>query len=716
MQSDQYLLLGMKRCSAGDFHGALAFCESALELEPRRAEALALAADAALGAGNLEKAATFLLRRLDVNRTDEEALYLLGVVESTLGRMEAAAARFIEVLALSPKHPDAMRMLADILHDTGDLEGAETFYRRLLNEHPGHTDILINLGALLLDMERLDEAEDMLQRAVTTAPDSAQAHNNLGAVFLAGEACAQALEHFRKAAVCDPAAQGPRINAGDALMGLKRYGEAAASFWQAVNLGATDPQVLLHLGDALAETGAVPEARSAYKRAGSSAAAWKKAASCPRIPSSTAEIDDFREELHGFLESAEDHPLDIESITRELGTTNFYASYHGLNNKELNKNFASGLLRACPQLHWTSPHIDTARPKNSGDHFKIAVVSQYFGGHTVANYFNGLLCDVASQGLKLHLFTPNTSTVDPALKDLAGGVHGLPLRLAEAREIVAESRPDVVLYPELGMSPLSFFMAFSRLAPRQISLYGHPDTSGIPGVDIALTPACMQSPEGHQHYSEEMITLPGPAASHPAPPTLEDRPRRGSLGKGRSYLCAQSLFKIHPDFDAMLLHLLQEDPKGEAFLFESPVPELTRRLDARLKRCLGKHRERVHWLKQVPFKNFLSILASAHVVLDTPHFNGGSTSFIALGLDIPVVTLPGDFMRGRQTSGLLSLAGCNSSVAETQDAYVETAVRLAVDQEFHDRAAESLAAGKHAFFDYQHVTDALRNILMSPDK
>jgi predicted O-linked N-acetylglucosamine transferase (SPINDLY family) len=714
MQTDDLLLLGARRSEQGDFQGALALCDMVLQREPERSDILAMAADLSLKAGLLDKALGYLMRCLERNRSSEEIIFLLGMVENALGRRQSAASRFVEVLALCPDHIEAMRMLADTLHDSGDAEGAETFYRRLLIETPDNAEVLINYGALLQDMHRLDEAENLLQRAVQLAPESSQAHNNLGAVFLAGGRHVEALERFDRAVECAPQLPGPRINLGDALMALKRYAEAAASFQDALELGAEDHRVSKNLGDALLETGDCAEARACYglsRQRGHHAAAWKKALACPRVPGSLDEIHAFRDDLQGFLLHGEEHPLKVESIVSDIGTTNFYASYQGLDNVQLNKNLADAYLRACPDLAWTAPHLSAGSRPSSGDHPKIAVVSQYFGGHTTANYFNALLMGLARSGFDLHLFSGQPADIARDLEEAASQVHALPQDLPGAQRIIAEQEPDILLYPEIGMSPLSWFMAFARLAPRQFALYGHPDTSGIANIDVAFAPACMLGPGGQEHYSEELVPLPGAAAAHPPPPVLQDLPRRGSLCRGRSYLCAQSVFKIHPDFDDILLRLLQEDAGAQVFFFESPVPELTSRLDKRLKGKLGLHHRRVKWLKQVPFLDFLGMMASAHVVLDTPHFNGGSTSFLTLGMGIPVVTLPGAFMRGRQTAGMLSLIDCEEPIAHSHEDYVARAIRLAAEPAFFEQAAEAVNNARHKLFAYDEVLHAMVSAL-----
>ena len=63
-------------------------------------------------------------------------------------------------------------------------------------------------------------------------------------------------------------------------------------------------------------------------------------------------------------------------------------------------------------------------------------------------------------------------------------------------------------------------------------------------------------------------------------------------------------------------------------------------------------------------------------MVDTLHWSGGNTSLDALACALPIVTLPGRFMRGRQSAGMLRLMGIDELVARDADDYVRIVARL----------------------------------------
>ena len=63
------------------------------------------------------------------------------------------------------------------------------------------------------------------------------------------------------------------------------------------------------------------------------------------------------------------------------------------------------------------------------------------------------------------------------------------------------------------------------------------------------------------------------------------------------------------------------------------------------------------------------------------------------------MTLPGAYMRGRQSAGMLALMGVTETVAATAEQYVDIAVRLARDRAWRDTVAARMESARSALFD-----------------
>ncbi len=103
-------------------------------------------------------------------------------------------------------------------------------------------------------------------------------------------------------------------------------------------------------------------------------------------------------------------------------------------------------------------------------------------------------------------------------------------------------------------------------------------------------------------------------------------------------------------------------------------------------------------LPQCSHDDYLRINAVCDAMLDTPRWSGGNTSLDALAAGLPIVTLPGRFMRGRQSAAMLSLAGLSELVARDDDDYVRIATRLASDEAWRDTVTARLREGSFRLF------------------
>ena len=101
----------------------------------------------------------------------------------------------------------------------------------------------------------------------------------------------------------------------------------------------------------------------------------------------------------------------------------------------------------------------------------------------------------------------------------------------------------------------------------------------------------MEPPDAAAHYSERLVLLPGIGTQYSPPAIPEDADRaRFSLPQDKVLLlCPQSLFKIHPDNDALLAAVLAAARDTTLVLFEGRHPAITDRFMRRLERAFAAH-------------------------------------------------------------------------------------------------------------------------------
>jgi tetratricopeptide (TPR) repeat protein len=66
--------------------------------------------------------------------------------------------------------------------------------------------------------------------------------------------------------------------------------------------------------------------------------------------------------------------------------------------------------------------------------------------------------------------------------------------------------------------------------------------------------------------------------------------------------------------------------------------------------------------------------------------------------NIPVVTFPGDLMRGRHSMAVLKMMGIEETIATTKEDYVKIAIRLGKDTEYRQHISQLVAENKHKLY------------------
>ncbi|HEX5628333.1 MAG TPA: hypothetical protein VFX72_02080, partial [Usitatibacteraceae bacterium] len=384
----------------------------------------------------------------------------------------------------------------------------------------------------------------------------------------------------------------------------------------------------------------------------------------------------------------------------KLQSENFHLASQGGNDRDLQAKYA-GLLARLGAL--AEPRYYEPRPRRrlaKGARLRVGLLSGFFRDCTAGKYFRSWAAGLDRS--RFEVFVYYTAYVRDAFSE------GLAKEIEHHRhivdtvpriaDVVLADALDVLVFPEVGMDTSGYLLAGMRLAPVQCAGWGHPVTTGQGAIDWYLTCGAMEPEGAESHYTERLQRLPGIGTRYarPGPASSKSRDELG-LPEGTLYLCPQSLFKVHPDNDALYASVLAADPAGRLVFVEDQDPPLTRDFRARLAKALPI--ERTHVVPRSGHADSLRLNGLCDVMLDTLHWSGGNTSLDALAMGLPVVTLPGAFMRGRQSAGMLCLAGVPELVAKDTEDYVRLATRLGTDKAWRREVAERLEAGVPRLFD-----------------
>ncbi|PKL76588.1 MAG: hypothetical protein CVV27_09490 [Candidatus Melainabacteria bacterium HGW-Melainabacteria-1] len=241
---------------------------------------------------------------------------------------------------------------------------------------------------------------------------------------------------------------------------------------------------------------------------------------------------------------------------------------------------------------------------------------------------------------------------------------------------------DLIYYWESGTDPLNYFLPMLQLAKVQFTGWGSVSTTGNPRMQYFLSAEALETPESHAHYRERLFLLPVlPMIYHQTmlPDSGRDRMALGlppAWCDGLLLGCPHNPHKLTVEFLQALRDLLDAVPRAHLVLIQSRHPAWQPELANRVLAILGEQTSRVHWLPRLAADDFGALLKACDLLLDPFAFASGKLAFEALGLGVPLLTLPGRRLRGRITSACYQQMDYHALMASSPSDYVQKAIDL----------------------------------------
>jgi len=685
------------------------------------------------------------------------------------GRLTDAESLYRQLLSEDPRNVDAMHLLGVIAHQRGDHAYAVELISRALAEYEANASAHNNLGCALRSLGKLAQAAASFQRALELTPDYFDAHVNLGRTHQAQGNLSRAASSFRTAlrlrpasaatkselalvlvglgqpeeaiAYCEAALQAQpelfeaRFNKAIALRDLGRRADAIAQLEKVIHLKPDLAQAHYLLGHLHGEADRREPALSCFERAiqfdpGHAEARWSQV--MVELPGVYGAHDDPRRVRAAF-------GAGIDRLERWFGSVPaadasvavgvqqpFRLAYQEENNVDLLKRYGSLCVRL--MASWQDRQ-DAAPPAASQEAttsaIRVGIVSGHFRDHSVWHaVIKGWVRHFDRKRFMLagfNLGPPPDDESSTAIGELENFVQG-PSNLLQWVQAIQAWRPDVLIYPEIGMEPMALKLASLRLAPVQAASWGHPETTGLPTMDYYLSAEGLEPPGAQEHYSEKLVLLPHLGsffeqrkfAPTPGESDGVDDPAVPML------LCPGVPFKYTPHNDFVLVEIARRLQKCRFVFFAPPHSEQSDKLRHRLASAFeAQGLSGEHYLTFAPWLSkprFHGMLARATLLLDTIGFSGFNTALHAVARGLPIVAWEGRFMRGRLASGILERMGLRDLVVTSQEDYVALAVRLATDAGYRAAMSEQIEQRSRILFEDLEPIRALEQFLIDATK
>lgn len=673
---------------------ARALYEQVLEVDKEQLTAYNNLAALLLNQNELEQAESLLKEAIRLAPEYANAYNNLGMIYEKRGLWEEASVCYQAALERDGNHFRARNNLGNALKARGDLTGATRAYYEAHQKAPNEVTILVNLGNCLLELGQTDQAGQVFKAALELEPHRADLHNGVGRVLQAQGHFDQALHAYRLALDADPNFSLAHNNIGVVQLELNATEEALQSFERLLKVHPDDLEAL-----------------------------FNRALSLPVVYKSLPELAKYRSHCLVHLAELEQglqtepawSPSRADKVVDALSRRSpFYLQYQGLDDKIPQQHFARMLELTAGRCF--PPFMD--RRVRGRTKLRVGFISSLFRNHTVGKLLLGFLEHRDREQVEVYTYYlgQEEQSLTQRYRSASDVFRVLQPNVRACLNTIRRDGLDCMVFGELAMTPALGLVAAARVAPVQMLFWGHPVTSGLRTMDVAISAAEMEPVGGEAQYTERLLKLPGMGLSYDRP-VLPDAPAsRVSFELPHDavvYLSCQSLYKYHPAWDHLYARIAAQVPGAKLVFLEHPTsPAITRVFQQRLMGAFLK--EKLDWRKFCVFlphlsqSDYFALNRVADVFLDTPLWSGGNTTLEALACDLPVVTLPGPTLRACHSAAMLKVLGMPELIAADGDAYIALAVRLGTDHAWRQTLRAQLRAGAdERLFGQKAAADAL---------
>ncbi len=602
--------------------------------------------------GKLKEAAKYYQYFLNQGFSDPNVYSNLGVIYIQQGIIDKAIMIFKESISKYPSNADAYSNLGNLQKNLGNTQEAEISIRKAIELNNNHPEALLNLGVILKAHGQTKEAELVTRKAIPLKKNFAEAYLNLGSILKDLGELEEAELVTRKAIKIKRDYSEAYLNLGCILIDLGRQDESSQCFLNASKYAPND--IYYYLSSRLILS---------------------------PIMNNNSEIEIQRKRYKEELKNIEDNKDFTIGNLNGFTPYMFYLAYQNKSDDRLilEQQFATiakvkGMV--CKDF---SREIYLGQ-NHYKDKIRVGICSQFLNPtHTIGKLYINVLSDLLKTDLDITIYLPPGTKNDSGLekiRNLFGKVVDLPNSPQLGAKKIISEKLDVLFYPDIGMSSYTYILALSRLALVQVNSLGHTNTSGISHMDYYIT-TDMEPKKSDSNYTERLVRFNRLPFNYSIP-NINTNNLSNSKGidieKSFNIGLTQSLFKLHPSYDEVLVSILNKIENAKLILIKDKNDSNTNTLK---NRWLKKNKlllEKSIFLERMSNDDFMNITKSCHIMLDPFYFGSGNTFYESMAFGTPFITYPDLQKSIIPVTGYKQMNVINPPIANTAEEYINICI------------------------------------------
>lgn len=599
-------------------------------------------ADALGRCGKWEESRQCLEKTISLKPVFPEAHNNLGLARKSLGDLAGAAESFHVSLAQDPSFAEPCCNLGQLALDRHDHDEAFGWYRKAFELDPNSSQTHFGMGNFLNAVGRYDEAASHLRRALEIRPDFAEALNNLGNILLSLRRHEEGLEAFQKAIKIKPEYHEAFANMGNLQREAKFPDLAEASMLEAIRLKPDFAAAHSNLGNAYFDQGKVDLALASYRKG---------------------------------IELGQD---DRDFVPNYLFALNYSPAS---SDAEIAREHRRLCREKFDHLRDHSPFANTRDPDRK---IRLGYVSPDFWMHPVARFMLPIL-EHHDRG-RFEVFAYSSRY----LKD--GFTEECARRVDRWREahhlddkalasLIRDDGIDILVDLTMHSRDCRPGLFARKPAPIQVSYLAYVGTTGLEAMDYRVTDIYLDPPgAGELPFHEKPLRLSRSwwTFQPPLRATISDVVPPPCLKNGFiTFGSLNNFVKVNEQVRDLWARLVAGIPNARLMIHMKESRARQGLLDFLAERGLPPGRVTLVGYQDGP--SYMATYGKMDIALDPSPFAGGTTTFDALWMGVPVVSQAGERSSSRGGLGILATLGRRDWVASSPEEYIAIARRLASD-------------------------------------
>ena len=519
------------------------------------------------------------------------------------------------------------------------LADAERLYLKILRRNIADVESLQILGTIAYRQKRVDVAEKYFNKALSIAPGNHELFYQLGCISEKKGDLQNACRQFERAIEIKAEFAEPRLALGNCKARIGLLGEAKELYESVVSIHPNHIVARNNLANVLASQGDIEHALPE----------WRKVLELQ--PAYHAAHSNYLLALNYLPGCSREEIFRQHTAWGRLVTSALSANSEHRNDPDPDRRIRVGYVSADFRQHSVSYFIESVLKHHNRNKYYVICYSNVVGADMVTRRLLG--------------YADTVRMIENQADDTVF-------------EWIKEDQTDLLIDLS-GHTDGNRLPLFARKpAPVQLTYLGYPNTTGLQTIDYRLTDPIADPDESDQEfYTEELVRLQGGFLCYSPP---QESPGVAALPMNKAghptFGVFNNVAKLTEDAVSVWSDILRSI-EGSQLYFKNRAFSDKGTCDRYLELLIkdGITPDRVVFSGLTPEKiQYLESYNHVDIALDSFPYNGTTTTFDALWMGVPVVTLSGDRHAGRVGDAILSRVGLADLVARNKQDYIDIAV------------------------------------------